>query len=109
MSLDVDLMVTQPVSVYSGNITHNLGRMADAAGLYEVLWRPDEMTPPVKIARDAISFLESGLNELKSNPAKYRAMNPINGWGSYENLEETAIKYLEACRDYPDAEIAVSR
>jgi hypothetical protein len=28
MSLDVDLMVTQPVSVYSGNITHNLGKMA---------------------------------------------------------------------------------
>ena len=28
MSLDVDLMVTQPTSVYSGNITHNLGKMA---------------------------------------------------------------------------------
>jgi len=33
MSLDVDLMVTQPVSVYSGNITHNLNSMAAAVVL----------------------------------------------------------------------------
>ena len=48
MSLDVDLMVTKPVSVWEYNITHNLGKMADAVvldnghTLYEVLWRPDE-------------------------------------------------------------------
>ena len=53
MSLDVDLMITQPTSVYSNNITHNLGAMArevsyglEWAGvadlsLYDVLWRPD--------------------------------------------------------------------
>jgi hypothetical protein len=33
MSLDVDLMVTQPVSVYESNITHNLGKMAGAVEL----------------------------------------------------------------------------
>jgi hypothetical protein len=27
--------------VYDGNITHNLGRMADMAGIYYALWRPD--------------------------------------------------------------------
>ena len=48
MSLDVDLMVFQPVSVYTSNITHNLGKMADAVvlsngkNLYQVLWRPEE-------------------------------------------------------------------
>ena len=25
------------------NITHNLNKMADAVGLYEVLWKPDEI------------------------------------------------------------------
>jgi hypothetical protein len=49
MSLDVDLMVTQPVSVFSQNITHNLGAMArevvlsNDLTLYQVLWRPDEV------------------------------------------------------------------
>ena len=33
MSLDVDLMVVQPTSVYSGNITHNLVAMA-REGMY---------------------------------------------------------------------------
>jgi hypothetical protein len=26
--------------VYNANITHNLGKMAEKAGLYETLWRP---------------------------------------------------------------------
>lgn len=33
MSLDVDLMVTQPVSVFDANITHNLGKMASEVKL----------------------------------------------------------------------------
>ncbi len=28
--------------VYSANITHNLGEMADKAGIYYALWRPEE-------------------------------------------------------------------
>ena len=28
--------------IYSRNITHNLNDMAEAAGLYEALWRPDD-------------------------------------------------------------------
>ena len=49
MSLDVDLMVTRPTSVYSGNITHNLGKMAAAVvlesglTLYQCMWRPEEV------------------------------------------------------------------
>jgi hypothetical protein len=48
MSLDVDLMVIQPTSIFSMNITHNLGKMAQAVvlengkTLYDVLWRPEE-------------------------------------------------------------------
>lgn len=29
--------------VFSQNITHNLGKMADAAGLYEACWHPEEL------------------------------------------------------------------
>ena len=29
--------------VYSANITHNLTKMADEAGIYECLWRPEEI------------------------------------------------------------------
>lgn len=29
--------------LFDANITHNLNRMAGAAGIYDALWRPDEM------------------------------------------------------------------
>jgi hypothetical protein len=43
MSLDVSITRTQPTCVYDANITHNLGAMAKAAGIYMHLWRPDEI------------------------------------------------------------------
>ena len=62
MSLDVDLMVTKPVSVFTQNITHNLNKMAmtvelsNGMTLYDVLWRPahrpDARPLPTGLARD---------------------------------------------------------
>ena len=34
---------TETNEVYSANITHNLNTMADEAGIYKHLWRPDEI------------------------------------------------------------------
>ena len=114
MSLDVDLIVTQPVSVYSGNITHNLGAMAGAVvlsngmTLYDVLWRPDEQQG-LKFARDIVNLLDEGWNILLSDPEKYKQFNPENGWGSYDGLEKFVYNYRNACWDNPDAELRVSR
>ena len=114
MSLDVDLMITQPTSVYSGNITHNLGAMAGAVvlsngmTLYDVLWRPDEQQG-LKFARDIVDLLDEGWNILLSDPEKHEQFNPENGWGSYEGLEKFVYNYRNACWDNPDAELRVSR
>jgi len=115
MSLDVDLMVTQPTSVYSGNITHNLGRMASEVkvgigskiDLYTILWRPEELN--FKFARDIADLLDEGWNILLSDPEKFKKFNPENGWGSYEGLCDFVYKYRNACWDNPDAELSVSR
>ena len=113
MSLDVDLMVTQPTSVYSANITHNLGKMANEVKLsngrtlYEVLWRPDEHE--MKFAKDIAELLDEGWNILLSDPAKFKQFDPENGWGSYEGLCDFVYKYRNACWDQPDAELSISR
>jgi hypothetical protein len=113
MSLDVDLMVTKPTSVYSGNITHNLGKMAsmvifkDGLSLYDILWRPDEHG--LKFAGQISEYLEIGWNILLSDPEYYKTFNPENGWGSYENLERFVYKYRNACWDNPEAELSVCR
>lgn len=113
MSLDVDLMVTQPVSVYSGNITHNLNSMAAAVvlsnglTLYQVLWRPDEHG--LKFASDISDMLDEGWNILLADPEKYKSYNPPNGWGSYDGLCNFVYNYRNGCWDNPDAELRVSR
>lgn len=113
MSLDVDLMVTQPVSVYSGNITHNLTAMASAVALsngmtlYDILWRPDEHE--LKYAKDIAELLDQGWNILLHDPEYFKTFNPENGWGSYEVLEKFVYNYRNACWDNPDAELRVWR
>jgi hypothetical protein len=114
MSLDVDLMVTQPTSVYSANITHNLGKMAGAVNLsngmtlYQVLWRPDEQQG-LKFAKDIAELLDEGWNTLLADPEHFKQFDPENGWGSYEGLCNFVYKYRNACWDNPEAELSVSR
>ncbi len=93
--------------VYSDNITHNLNRMADAAGLYSVLWRPDEIG--VKVARELIPYLELGLFTLVDHPDKFKEMNPSNGWGDYDGLVGFVTRYFRACQKHPEALVRVSR
>ena len=116
MSLDVDLMVTQPVSVYSGNITHNLGKMAaevkipymaGTVTLYTILWRPEELQ--FTKAREIADLLDVGWNILLSEPEYFKTFDPENGWGSYEGLVDFVYKYRNACWDNPEAELRVSR
>ena len=94
-------------SVFSRNITHNLGRMALEAGIYSHLWRPEEIG--ISHARQLIDPLAHGLDVLESDPDRFRGFNPKNGWGSYDGLCEFVRAYLAACREYPDAAVTVSR
>ena len=93
--------------VYEANITHNLNKMADAAGIYQHLWCPDELG--ITLAEQLIEPLREGLAKLTSNPALYKAHNPANGWGDYEGLLGFVTRYLEACIRYPYATVCVSR
>lgn len=111
MSLDVylnDPTATYGTSeLYWANITHNLGKMADKAGIYYALWRPEEINATT--AEDIIPLLEKGLAKLKENPDKYKKYDSPNGWGLYEHFVPFVEKYLSACKEYPKAIIEVSR
>jgi hypothetical protein len=107
MSLDVYLEKFQRCTIYSRNMTHNLNKMAEAAGIYQHLWRPDELH--IETAGQLIEPLKQGLARLLADPAKYRRFNPKNGWGKYENLVEFVQDYLAACKSDPNALVTVSR
>jgi hypothetical protein len=95
------------VSVFDLNITHNLAEMAQEAGVYKALWRPEDIG--AKYARDLIEPLKIGLMLLKKDPKHFEKYNPVNGWGEYTHLLWFVENYLKACKGYPEAEIEVSR
>lgn len=124
MSLDVTLERAEPTyetcphcggtgkiwtddTFYSANITHNLNKMADAAGIYEALWRPEEIG--ITRAKELIPILQNGLETLKSNPEKFKTYDAPNGWGKYEHLVRFVSEYLKACIEYPDAVVKADR
>ena len=107
MSLDVWLSKPMPTDVFTGNCTHNLSQMAEAAGLYRPCWRPDVLG--VTKAGELIPLLQAGLEQLKSDPEHFKTFTPANKWGSYESLVSFVEGYLQACITHPDATVQVGR
>lgn len=98
---------TEPIEVFSKNITHNLIRMADRADLYKCLWHPDQNG--FKHVRDIIPNLEAGIALMKAEPETFKPLSASNGWGTYEQFIPWLEELLFACKQHPDAEIRVSR
>jgi len=140
MSLDVSLHRKYLVSydnletteerdevLYDANITHNLGEMAEKAGIYEALWRPHRLKEGYNIpendhnaeyefesncrifAEDIIVHLKKGLADLKARPEYFEQFNSPNGWGMYEHFVPFVEKYLNACEMFPKAIVNTCR
>lgn len=92
---------------FDANITHNLGGMANEAGIYGVVWKPEENG--INTAKDLILPLEKGIALMESDPKRFKAFNAKNGWGLYENFLPWLKEYLRACKEYPDAFVRASR
>lgn len=101
----VEVEITK--QTFEHNVTHNLNTMADKAGLYEPLWRPDEIG--IELASQLIEPLRKGLDALKADPAFFKTFEPENKWGTYDGLVEFVTKYLAACELNPHAHVIVSR
>jgi hypothetical protein len=93
--------------VFDANITHNLTEMAEEAGIYKHLWRPEEID--ITTAEQLIQPLEDGLLLMKSDPERFIAYDAPNRWGTYEQFLPWVERYLEACKKYPQARVRVSR
>lgn len=140
MSLDVTLyrnyhvsydegktLEPQRESLYSSNITHNLGKMASEAGIYEALWRPYQLKEGYNIPEgdyqaeykfeeenpvrgyEIIPVIEKGLEDMIARPAHYKTFDSPNGWGLYKNFIPFIEKYLEALKEYPESFVECNR
>lgn len=93
--------------LYSCNITHNLTKMADAAGIYEIVWRPEEnnITSPSQL----IDPLTKAIKDMENRSDYYKQFDASNSWGTYKDFLPWLKCYLNACIKYPNAKIDVSR
>jgi len=112
MSLDISLIMNfaglpEPETVFDYNITHNLTKMADEAGIYQCIWRPEEIG--IEKAKQLIEPLTIGLKKLESDPEYFKKFSAPNGWGKYDNLIKLVKYYLDACKKYPEAKVEVWR
>jgi len=92
---------------FSANITNNLNTMAHEAGIYEYVWRPENLG--ITKAKELIIPIKEGIDLLKSDKERFEVFNAPNGWGTYADFIPWLEKYLEACIKCPEGLISVSR
>lgn len=107
MSLGISLVQEIETEVYETNITHNLGRMAEALGIYKLLWRPEEIR--VDKAFQLITPLREAIRDLEGDPEFYKGFDAENGWGTYEHFLPWLRELLVACREYPQSTVESDR
>ncbi len=108
MSLDIWLEETSPHTVFDANITHNLNRMADEAGIYHTLWHPED-EGGIATAKDLADILAPAIHDMKKRPEYYSKFDAPNGWGKYKDFIPWLEKLYAACLEHPNAIVKVSR
>ena len=92
---------------YSANITHNLIPMAEEAGIYAIVWRPEENG--IEKALQLVEPLKKAINEMAADVPRFKAHDSENGWGLYKHFLPWLVELLAACESYPNAIPRVSR
>ena len=110
MSLDISLYCGK-LEIDSLNVTHNLNTMVSNIPcgknltLYEVLWRPNELTGLLNKAKELITPLETARLFMLDNESFLKTFEPDNGWGTFNGLFVTVSKLLFMCEQAPEADI----
>lgn len=94
-------------AIYQSNITHNLVGMAEEAGIYQIVWRPEENG--IKSAQQLIAPLEKAISDMKADPPRFEQHNAANGWGLYKHFLLFLEELLVACKENPGCAVEASR
>lgn len=80
------------------NITYNLAPM-----WYAIFDGAKQMCDiDTMSGEEAEPYLKIGLRRLKKKPEKFIALNPANGWGTYEDFVKYIENLIKLCKEYPD-------
>jgi hypothetical protein len=101
--LEIDTGGPEPVQVTHGwNYTSNCSPMWRAAGANLAEFHD-------KAAGECAPILRAAIDRMQADPAPFVAMNPENGWGSYETLVPALEELLAEFDANPKATVRVWR
>ena len=80
--------------------THNTNPMIREAGFREWPYEVDGM-----LCRHFCDRLDGTLRVLRSDPERFRAMNPENDWGDYDSLLTVLADLLDTFDRFPSATV----
>lgn len=124
IGVEIDTGGREPTTLADRNVTYNVGGMFrqalriappgvhiedrcccryDEQGHHETGLAALHGTPCV----EAAGVVEAALDRMREDPETYRAMNPANGWGSYDTAMATLEWLRDQCRAYPKGAVYV--
>lgn len=89
--------------VWSYSMSDGLKPMAEAAGLYQVIWNPHELG--FTHACQCIPALTSGVVALALDRMEFEEFNHRKDLYTYDDLLRFAQYFLNACRTWPMASV----
>jgi hypothetical protein len=92
------------IELHSQNITHNLNKMAQDAGIYDALWHPGEGMTAAKWAK----IIKPAMIVMHESPDRFKAFDASNGWGTYGDFMPWLEQLLTACNKNPDSVVSAS-
>jgi len=125
VGVEIDSGGEEPAELSDRNITYNVGGMFRAAlGIPEPGIHIEDYRCRCRYAEDgghetglkalhgapcteAAGAISAALARMDADPATYQAMNPPNGWGSYDSARKDLRWLLGQCRAHPKGSIYV--
>lgn len=107
MSYDISLEINTGKEMRKvvgvGNYTYNCaGMFVEASETGESLSELHGMK-----CTEAEPIIAKAVENMQKDPQKYKAMEPDNGWGSYNGFLEYVETLLRECRQNPECTIGV--
>ena len=101
VSLWIDTGGETSAEVWSRNITSNLSRMWNEAGVPLHEWDGLE-------AGTCWPNLDTALTFMQSKPEAFKELNPPNGWGDYDGCVDFLLELRNVCKQHPRCTLRVS-
>ena len=100
MSYDFDLSIDTGAGnrayAYNASPTFNLSGMFAAAFEGGI-----SATLKGKSAAEAAPLIRAALDKMLADPPAFKALNPPNGWGTYEGAIQFLQEFAQACAEHP--------